>query len=352
MAFTWVHSSDMETLTRDKTLPKLSDAVGDASPLLGDLIGDSGTGQAAGKGKPMTKLTFGGGKRIEKIVRARNLSGITTYRGHSLVSTDPTQTSNPCYQDFAGYSCPISISRQEAQACRGDEAKVNLMTSKIAEAIATVKTRLATSIYNADTDLVLTERFGINGVGQLCGKVDLSGAARAWMGITSAAGDMSYWGAQSDVTAHAAADLPDSDSPHYIVKIIRNVVRNCTKMNQKPTAIYTTKTIYDILMDAARMNQRFVSSATADLGFVTLAFEGIPVKWDTFCPDYHAYPLNLSLIDGEPSLGIQARTGGWFDLTDWVNPADQHVQVRHLVVDCNLYCDNPRLQGGLTHVGG
>ena len=363
MSFTFLYNSEYEALAQNTIVPKIADNIGDVSPLMGKLVGDGNAN--AGHAKPNAKLQFTGGAKVEKVVRVAHLTARGSQSGHGVVNVNPNRTHNNAVQSFARYYATISITREEASAVRGPEAKVNLMETKVSEAIASIKDLIANGIFNADDiDLTGDELYGMNGLGQLCGKRgtlistgaagNTGGGDRSWMGIDSTANtywDTASWDSSINTTQYLAADLLDSTSASYIQDIIRSQVRAATVGNVRPDLIVTTKTVYNYLEQSMLVNQRFVDSSKGNLGFEQLAFEGIPVIWDAFCPEYHAYFLRTAPVNGQQSLGIMGRKGFWFDMTPWKQATNSLVAVRQIACDLNLYCDNPRYTSSLLRIG-
>ncbi len=360
MAFTFLNSK-LDTIAQNKVLPGLADNVGDVSPLMKVLVGDGSTMLSGNK--PVAKMDFVGGPKIERVIQMDTVSARGSFSGHDILNTNPNRTRNNVEQGMKNYYTSVSVTREEAAAARGDEAKINLMENKTKEAVAALKLMMAEGIYNADDiDIIVgsDQEKGFNGVGQLAGKAGTlistaaagttGGIDRLWMGVDSTLN--TYWDSQLDSDAHLIANLLNQNHDSYIQKILRDVIRNCSIAGTKPTHIFTTKTIYDFLMDSLIAIQRQTNPEKGSGGFETLNWEGIPVMWDDFCPANHAYVLNLSTdIEGKQSLGLTGRRGFWFDSTPWKQGVDQAVMVKQFMVTGNMYSDNPRLQGALTSIG-
>lgn len=360
MGFEWLYSSDLQTVVRNKIIKGLVDTIGDSSPTMALLMNDGNTA-VSGKSTPAAKSGFfEGGKKIERVVRIARIDARGSHRDYQPVKIQPTRTKTAVLQDFGRYYGSVDISMGEAIEARGPEAKLNLMSTKYEEVWADVKELIAEGIFNYDAMMLSTsDHFsGMNGLGQLCGRraggTNYGGINREWMGLESDA-THTFWNSYRDSVSHPAADLLDrTDTTDYIVYILQNLVDGCTIGGGKyrPTNLITNKSIFNTYKEVLRGKQEIQQAKVGSLGFEYLYYEGIPIIWDSYCPDYHIYALNMKpAFRGKPPLGIIGRKGYWFQETGWKEGQDTLERVKQVTVDLNMWCDNPRLVGAALRVG-
>ena len=358
MSFSWMYSTELETVVRNKIIPGISDAISNVSTTM-KLLMNEGHIDAIPRNTPTAKAGFfGGGEYIEKIVRIAELEAVFSHRDYKPVPINPNRTKTAIKQGFGTYGATISTTRKEAASARSPEAKIKLLKDKHNEGYAILKEVIAQGIFNYDAMMVAgsLHEDGMNGLGQLAGRryggVNYGGINRSWMNLESDA-THTFWNSYLDSVVHPAADLLDpTDTTDYIVYVIQNLVNGCTVGPYRPTNIVMPLALFSVYKEVLRRKQMITDSQTGNLGFEYLKYEGIPVTWDSYCPDYHIYALNLKpALGGNAPLGIMGRKDFWFDMTPWKQGIDTLERVRQIMVDINMWCDNPRLIGAAIRVG-
>jgi len=110
------------------------------------------------------------------------------------------------------------------------------------------------------------------------------------------------------------------------------------KGNRKTTHIITTQAIHDIIWAQAQAGQRQVNTNTATLGFMDLAFEGIPIIVDDHCPAGYLFGVNINEIQ------LYCHSNDDMKLWGWAGPADQMYKTNKMTWTGGLASKNRRFQ--------
>lgn len=108
------------------------------------------------------------------------------------------------------------------------------------------------------------------------------------------------------MTQDASYIAPGSRLPNIIVAI-QNLVRQCTVGNVRPDILVTNKDVFATIARAVDetpdIGVSIAKREMAHIGFECFDIMGIPIIWDTFCPDDSVYCLKLS--------GNKRKSGKW-----------------------------------------
>jgi hypothetical protein len=174
-----------------------------------------------------------------------------------------------------------------------------------------------------------------------------------------------YTTLQSTVTASSGTlTLAKMDTLHAAV----------TSGSQKPTAWYTTETIFNLYGQLLRPQERITKDASrmkglvGGTGFTALEYNAKPVLMDEKCtsgvlnalnenyldfyalPFFNAKPIAYkSQIEGND---YDAPVGLGFSWSDWITPANAGAVVGHIYFGGQFITTNPKRQGKLTGVTG
>jgi hypothetical protein len=147
-----------------------------------------------------------------------------------------------------------------------------------------------------------------------------------------------------------------------------------TSGSQKPTAIYTTDTVFNLYGQLLRPQERINKTASlmkglsGGTGFEALDYMGKPILADEKCTsgafimvneDYldfyaltmhNAKPISYkSQIEGN-DYGSPMGLG--FSLSDWIIPSNAAAQVGHIYFGGQFITNNPKRHGKLTSITG
>lgn len=149
---------------------------------------------------------------------------------------------------------------------------------------------------------------------------------------------------------------------------------NVTSGAQKPTAIYTTETVYNLYGQLLRPQERITKEASrmkglaGGTGFTSLDYSGKPVIQDEKCTSGAFIMVNEDFVDwyGLPFFNAKpisyknqiegndydAPLGLGFSWSDWIVPANAGAVVGHIYFGGQFITTNPKRHGKLTGVTG
>ena len=147
-----------------------------------------------------------------------------------------------------------------------------------------------------------------------------------------------------------------------------------TSGSQKPTAFYTTETVFNLYGQLLRPQERIMKEASrmkglvGGTGFTALEYNAKPVIQDEKCtsgafiglnenfvdwyalPYFNAKPIGYkSQIEGND---YEAPLGLGFSWSDWIIPANSASVVGHIYFGGQFITTNPKRHGKLTGITG
>lgn len=147
---------------------------------------------------------------------------------------------------------------------------------------------------------------------------------------------------------------------------------NVTSGSQKPTAYYTTETVWNLYGQLLRPQERITKDASTmkglegGTGFTALSFNGKPVLMDEKATSGVLFALNENFLDwyalpyytAKPVAyksqingnDYGAPMGLGFSWSDWIIPANSASVVGHIYFGGQFVTSNPKRQGKLTGI--
>ena len=147
---------------------------------------------------------------------------------------------------------------------------------------------------------------------------------------------------------------------------------NVTSGAQKPTAFYTTETVFNLYGQLLRPQERIMKEAssmkgmTGGTGFTALEYNAKPIIQDEKCTsgafialnenfvDWYALPFfNAKAIAYKSQIqgnDYEAPMGLGFSWSDWIIPANAGSVVGHVYFGGQFITTNPKRHGKLTSV--
>ena len=149
----------------------------------------------------------------------------------------------------------------------------------------------------------------------------------------------------------------------------------CTSGAQKPTATYTTDTVFNLFGQLLRPQERINKEATkmkgglfGTTGFTALDYNGKPIIMDEKCTaeafimvnenfvDFYALPFfNAKPVAYKSQMegnDYDAPIGLGFSWTDWIIPSNAGAVVGHIYFGGQFITTNPKRHGKLTGITG
>lgn len=291
----------------------------------------------------MKKLGFvreedGGTTIVEPLLVGEN-STVGSYNGYDVIDVTPQEGISAAEFAWKQIAGSLSISGREKFINSGSKTKIlSLLESK-------------TKQLEISMALELNRQAHLDGTGN--GSKDLTGLAvlvedgAAWStvgGIDSSAN--TYWRNQfTDLGGSFATGGVDA---------MRTLYNSCSRqgMNETPTLIEATQSVYEAYEKTLVVNERFTSTEMGDAGFMNLMYKKTPMVFDEDIQlaldgvgSTHAlYMLNANY------LNLVIGKGKNFAVTPFQRPENQDAEVSQIIIYGNMTTSNRARQGLLDGI--
>lgn len=296
----------ISAITEKKYIPKLVDNIFKSTPLL----------QRLQKKKSM----LDGGRSVIQPLNYAQTSSVGWYSGADTLNTADNDVISGAEFQWAQIYAAISISRRDELMNSGDAAKLNFVKSKVQIAEKSIKDTVAAGLYNAGTDAKA-----------IVGARTFVSVSNTYGGISQSA--YSWW--QSNV---------DAATTTLSIGALQTQWSNASINGDSPTVICSTTANYDRFYALLQPQQRFMDSETAEAGFTSLMFNGVPYIADSKAPSGHILMFN------EDYLHLYIHKDENFRFEPFMSPINQNVKVGKIFAAMVLASSNNRMHAGLTAI--
>lgn len=272
-----------------------------------------------------TKMYDGGRQLVAPLMYASN-STVQSFSGTDELDITYQDGLDASTWDWKYYNVSITFSMEEKSKNRGKFQVINLLKAKIKQAEMSLSEDMNTTLITGSDakDFVSLDTI----VGTTTEAGGISGTTYSW------------WRANVDSTNET---ISFSDMRH-----IKNTC-NLGNGGSNISLIITTQAIYEklfaLLTATYSYNLPTVGKETkrlVDASFNVLEFEGVPVAYDEAMPTGYMYMINKDNY----KLGILE--GYDFTTIDKGQPANQHVDVSHIVFAGAAFTDRRKSLGKLS----
>lgn len=295
-----------------------------------------------------------GGRTLRVPVKVSKNSTGTSFAGFDTFST--AATNNRQFMEFTPsfYQITCALPGDELSVADTDDKILDLMKLTIQSDTEDMADDLGTIFYADGTGNSNKDPLGLSAL------VD-DGSNVATIGGLSRS---TYVTLKSTVTSQATMTLAAVDTLWI----------GATSGSQKPTAIYTTETIFNYYGQLLRPQERItkdvgaMKSLSSGTGFSALMYNGKPILMDEKCTsgtfqmvnedyiDFYALPYKFakavsykSQIEGND---YDAPIGLGFSWSDWIIPANSASVVGHIYFGGQFVTTNPKRHAKFTSVAG
>jgi hypothetical protein len=216
----------------------------------------------------------------------------------------------------AYYYEPVTYDIDDQVRNSGDAAQVDLVKAKLDSSQKKIRQSMAIDIYGSATS-------GPTGRSILGLPAMISTATTSYGQISS-----------SDISEWTAGTVNTTGGPinYATIRALRTACQVGDGIEDKPTVLITTRTLFDVVECQTQVNQRYEEGELADVGFQNLVINGIPIVSDYLCPSGYLYGLN------EHHLDFKSHTSFFFKREPWQKPVDQMVFTCQLIWVGQLLC--------------
>lgn len=303
----------LTSTTIEKYIPRFEDNIFTSKPLLFALTSFGSV------------ETHDGGTKIVQPLMYAELRNQGSYSGSDPFLTDEDDGFTAAEFDWAQYYGLVRLKNIELAKNSGAPAILKILENEMKRAELSISQSL-------------NEMFYLDGSGN-SGK-DWNGLdlivsdSAAFGGIDPTDVGNDWWGAK---VTDSVGDLEDF-AP------IRAKYLEVSEGNDLPTNGMTTEAIYAQIDSLFEPNQRFMDPTMANQGFETLLFHGMPIAFDRDCQDGRFYFLNLDYIT------LNKLGPNWFKTSEWMEPVNQDIRLKKILLYGQLTCSNRARQGLLTGI--
>jgi hypothetical protein len=250
----------INAVTQKFFVPKLIDNIFDSDPLWN-----------RAKEKGWYTPVNGGTSIMQPLMYAASTAAGSYAPTDTLDQTDNDQFTSAEYQ-WKYYYANITITRADELKNNGEAAILNFVKNKVMAAEMSLKDQLQDGLYSAGS--TATDIGGLRLI------VD---AGNTVGGI--AQGTYSWW-----------QSVEDSSTTTVSLNALQTKFNQVSINNNQPSVGICTRTIYNNVYSLLTPQQRFVDTKTAQAGFTSINFNGIPLISAAKCPASHLFFLNEQFI--------------------------------------------------------
>jgi hypothetical protein len=269
--------SEVVTTTIENRSRTLADNVSKSHALLDRL-------ESKGHAKPAD-----GGRRIVQELEFAENGTFGWYSGYDSLNIAPQEVFSAAEFDWKQCAAAVSISGLEELMNSGDEAFIDLLENRVANAERTMKNQMGLAVY---ADGTASAGKSIGGLQLLCADTSTSGT----VGNINRA-NWSFWRNQSfSSTVDFGGAASATNILSYMARVWLTVVRGV----EKPDLIMADNNYYRLYWESLLPQQRFMSEKMASAGFESLKYQSADVVFDGGigggCPANHMYFLNTDYM--------------------------------------------------------
>jgi hypothetical protein len=335
-----LYGQRIQTTVKQKYLPKVVDTILNSNVLFQRVV----RGAKTWSGRTLRKAI-----KVSKNTTGTSFSGFDTF---STAATDNRQ-----FLEFVPKFYQITV------ALPGDEMSVADTEDKLLDLI-----KLTIQSDTEDMADDLGTIFYSDGTGN-SGKDPLGLSA-----LVDDGNSVSTIGGLSRSTYSTLASTVTASSGTLTLAKVDTLWSAVTSGSQKPTAIYTTETVFNLYGQLLRPQERITKDAgttkglKGGTGFTALYYNGVPILADEKCTSGAFIMLNEDFVDfyALPAHGAKpvaymnqiegndydAPFGLGFSWSDWIKPANSFSFVGHIYFGGEFITTNPKRHGKLTGITG
>ena len=276
--------------------PSISDIIATTIQNRSGIIADNVTKNNALlsrlKQRGNVKKFSGGNVILQELSFAENANA-GYYSGYETLPVAAQDVISAAQYDIKQAACPVTISGLEQLQNAGKEQIIDLLEGRIAVAESTMANLISSGLYSDGTGYGGKEITGLNL------QVPVNPATGSPGGIDRAT--WNFWRSKMfDFTTDGGAAVSASNIQTYFNKLWAQLVRG----NDRPDLIIVDSVLWGFYTASLQLIQRFTSSESATLGFVTQKYMDADVVLDGgiggFCPASTGFFLNTKYLFYRP----------------------------------------------------
>ena len=276
--------------------PSISDVIAttiqNRSAIIADNVTKNNALLSRLKQRGNVKKFSGGNVILQELSFAENANA-GYYSGYETLPVAAQDVISAAQYDIKQAACPVTISGLEQLQNAGKEQIIDLLEGRIAVAESTMANLISSGLYSDGTGYGGKEITGLNL------QVPINPATGSPGGIDRAT--WNFWRSKFfDFTTDGGAAVTSANIQTYMNKLWAQLVRG----NDRPDLVIVDSVLWGLYMNSLQAIQRFTSSDSANLGFVTTKFMDADVVLDGgiggFCPANTGFMLNTKYLFYRP----------------------------------------------------
>lgn len=276
--------------------PSISDVIAttiqNRSGIIADNVTKNNALLARLKQRGNIKKFSGGNVILQELSFAENANA-GYYSGYETLPVAAQDVISAAQYDIKQAACPVTISGLEQLQNAGKEQIIDLLEGRIAVAEGTMANLISSGLYSDGTGYGGKEITGLNV------QVPVNPATGSPGGIDRAT--WNFWRSKVfDFTTDGGAAVSAANIQTYMNKLWAQLVRG----NDRPDLVIVDSILWGFYTQSLQLIQRFTSSDSANLGFVTQKFMDADVVLDGgiggFCPASTGFMLNTKYLFYRP----------------------------------------------------
>ncbi len=270
-------------------------------------------------------VTLDGGVNIVQPLMYAELGNQGSYSGSDTFLTAEDEGTTAASYAWKQYYAVIRLENIEAAKNSGSSAVLRLVENEVKRAELSISESLDIMFFKDGTGNNSKDWLGLDAfvsATTVVGGIDPAGAGNSW------------WKADVNAAGPTITDFTEVRQRYLAV----------SEGNDFPTNIMTDETLYAVMDKMFESNQRFTNPAMANQGFETIMFHQAPISFDRNCQAQRIYFLNLKYMT-HYKLG-----SNWFKMSDWVEPINQDIRLKKIILYGELTISNRKRQAVMTGV--
>jgi hypothetical protein len=270
-----------------------------------------------------------GGRTIVKELDYAENGTFKYYSGYEALDVSASEVLSAAEYDWRQAAVAVTINGLEQRQNNGADAIINLLESRIKNAMRTMSNKISEGIYSDGTG---SSGKQIDGLKAIVADAPSTGTVG---GINAA--NFSFWRNYASSAATSAGN---------IITRMNLAYNTISRGAEHPDIIVADTTMFGFFESALQVNQRFTDSKTAEAGFTTYKYKGADVVLDdaTGISTTHnrMYMLNTDY------LFFDVHQDAYMTPLDERSPVNQDAMVFPIIFQGNLTCSNRAQQAVIT----
>ena len=268
-------------------------------------------------------VTLDGGVNIIQPLMYAELGNQGSYSGADVFLTAEDEGTTAASYAWKQYYAVIRLQNIEAAKNAGESAVLRLVENEINRAELSISESLDVMFFKDGTG---------NGGKDWLGLDAFVSTTNIVGGIDPGASGNSWWQSQVSTGVGGITNFT----------LFRQRYLSVSEGNDFPTNIFTTETLYAVIDLMFETNQRFTDPTMANQGFETIMFHNAPISFDRNCQSGRIYFLNLKY------LTLYKLGNNWCKTSEWVEPVNQDIMLKKIILYGELTISNRKRQGLMT----